>query len=207
MIWFDILFDVRTNKLSPLGKLNTWKWNYHTQHVWHLSCVPPHLASDRECYSLRFAFQGLSHLAVPNCPDWILQSGSSFQSCFPSLPSSNTFQHCFLAFFPQPHVVASRSWCRGSPMASHICRSQSSLGRWVLLYSRHVKAMLKSLECLLTAFYSRMFWRVRLGSKCGAKAVLTETHRPVTSTRVRLTDQQTSLVVKSDLRVWLGMSR
>eukprot|EP00435_Cladocopium_sp_Y103_P020819 s1827_g5.t1 len=32
-------------------------------------------------------------------------------------------------------------------------------------------------------------------------AVLTETHRPVTSTRVRLTDQQTSMVVKTDLRV------
>ena len=37
------------------------------------------------------------------------------------------------------------------------------------------------------------------------EAVLTQTQMPVTSTRVRLTDQQTSMVVKPDKRVRLGV--
>eukprot|EP00438_Fugacium_kawagutii_P007906 Skav203688 [mRNA] locus=scaffold259:158032:176789:+ [translate_table: standard] len=41
----------------------------------------------------------------------------------------------------------------------------------------------------------------------GSQAVLTETQMPVTSTRVRLTDEQVSMVVRPDLRVWLGIAR
>ena len=136
MIWFSL------NKLShafSAGQAQYLPENeitiYHISNMLDTWVVSHPILHQNENVSSCFLLSGL---VPPSSMSQTVQI--DFFEVVPHFPAvSRAFEHFFSHFFPAAHVVASRSRCRGSPMASHICRSQSSLGRWFSLYSKHIK--------------------------------------------------------------------